>query len=116
MSKEHPMILYVGTEHDTLCAAAEARGWYVSAPGELMEALGLFVVDMPDIVVIDARVAYAADAYLHLDSVKSGTPILTIGEVVGADDMPMLDTDSSAAEVLDAVQVVLVGDTELLTA
>jgi len=71
-------ILYIGTPEkgQALAAQVEARGGYVYLPESLMQALGMYITYMPQIVVIDMAVDYAQEAYDHLRSVDAAPLVL----------------------------------------
>jgi DNA-binding NtrC family response regulator len=83
MSVQHPNILYVGdTERGrALQAAAEARGSSVFLAEDMMDALGMYIVYFPDVVVIDAvyRYTLAQEVYMHLRSVDA-KPIIVLAD------------------------------------
>lgn len=72
------MILYIGTPEkgQALAAQVEAHGGYVYLPEHLMQALGMYITYMPEIVVIDMALEYAQEAYEHLRSVDAAPLVL----------------------------------------
>ena len=77
-------ILFIG-EHENglmLQEAAANRGWHVHLPEASMEALGMYVFYMPNVVVIEdaGQPGAAADAYFHLSTLGDSTPILLTGQ------------------------------------
>jgi CheY-like chemotaxis protein len=80
MSKEHPFILYVGDDGQVLSEAAESRGWYALLPQDELEALAMYTVYFPDVIILDIRSDFADDVYFHLRS-AGANPILWLGDV-----------------------------------
>ncbi len=74
-------ILYVGGREAGLALAevVEAEGGYVYLPQTMMEALGMYITYMPQIVVIDARIGWATEVLNHLRSVDA-RPIVLLTE------------------------------------
>lgn len=77
----HPVILYVGDKRrgQAFVNAAEMHDWLVYQPQTTMEALGLYITDWPDMVILDldARPAMAAEVYHHLRSIQA-RPLLVL--------------------------------------
>lgn len=75
-------ILYIGTPEkgQALAAQVEARGGYVYLPDSLMQALGMYITYLPQIVVIDMALDYAQAAYDHLRSVDAEPLVLLTNE------------------------------------
>lgn len=75
MSAQHPLVLFVGNsgrgEH--LLETVAPLGWWVYTPEDDLEALGIYITYMPDVVVLDAEAApeMAAHVYHHLQSVQA---------------------------------------------
>ena len=74
-------ILYVGQREAGLALAevVEAEGGYVYLPQTMMEALGMYITYMPQVVVIDGRVGWASEVLNHLRSVDA-RPIVLLTE------------------------------------
>lgn len=81
MSTEHPNILYIGDieRGHALEIAAETHGSYVHLAEDVMDALGMYVVYLPDVIIIDAvhRYTLAQEVYMHLRSVDA-KPMLVL--------------------------------------
>jgi hypothetical protein len=73
MSKEHPFILFAGTleRGQALSSAAEERGWFVMVAEEDLEALAMYAVYIPDIVVVEQNTQMADQVVFHLHSVEA---------------------------------------------
>ncbi|MBZ0296051.1 MAG: hypothetical protein K8L99_26055 [Anaerolineae bacterium] len=81
MSFQHPNILYVGGQ-DTGRAFAQAvkkANWWVHLPTETLEALGMYITYMPDIIVIDLteQPELTQSVYEHLQSIEA-SPMLVL--------------------------------------
>ncbi|MFQ5811711.1 MAG: hypothetical protein ACE5I2_00740 [Anaerolineae bacterium] len=74
MSKEHPRIIYVGDDvrGQALRIAVQSRGWRVYLPTERLQALGMYAVYFPDIVVLEAVSGsnLAEEVCFHLRTVR----------------------------------------------
>lgn len=81
MSLQHPLILYVGDAQagQALQDAVQNAGWWVYQPTETLEALGMYVTYMPDVVVINAATQpdFTGEVYEHLRSVDA-RPLLVL--------------------------------------
>lgn len=84
MAKEQIRILYVGdTERGrAFRASVEAHRWYVYLSDRLLEALGVYVVYVPDIVVVDAAADsnLADEVLLHLQSIDAEPMVVLADE------------------------------------
>ena len=79
MSKEHLFILYVGDDGQDVAEIAESRSWYVLLPHDDLEALAMYTIYFPDVVLLDVRSDFADDVDFHLRSVGA-YPILWSGD------------------------------------
>lgn len=84
MLREQLIILYVGADAqmaEWLVDGLEPYEGYVHKPTELLEALGMYITYMPDLVVLDARSApeLAREVYFHLRTVDA-EPILILDD------------------------------------
>ncbi len=75
-TSEHMQIMiYVGdpTRGRMLQMAGDQYGWSVLLPTEMLEALGMYVVYFPDLVIIDTATNYALaeGVFTHLRSVDA---------------------------------------------
>jgi CheY-like chemotaxis protein len=80
MSKEHLFILYVGDDGQVLAEVAESRGWYVLLPHDELEALAMYTIYFPDVILLDIRSDFADDVHFHLHSVGAH-PMLWLGDI-----------------------------------
>ena len=75
MTKEHLTIMYVGEGDGGLALqrAVESLGWHVYTSTELMQALGRYVFDYPDLVILDVEPNsnLAEEVYFHLSPVNT---------------------------------------------
>jgi hypothetical protein len=76
-------ILYVGEKSfgEAFRAEAESLNWHVYLPGDLREALGVYVALFPDVVVLDSAAdsKFAEAVHFHLQSVDAGPVIVLMG-------------------------------------
>lgn len=81
MSAEHPNIVYVGEAEQgrAFASTVEARDWKVYLADDAMEALGIVVVYLPDVMVIDlvTRPVLGTETFYHLRSM-TGEPVPTL--------------------------------------
>ena len=81
MSAEHPNVVYVGEADQgrAFASTVEARDWPVYVADDAMEALGMVVVYLPDLVVIDLvnRPVLGTETFYHLRSM-TGEPVPTL--------------------------------------
>ena len=78
---ENVLVLYVGdsAKAEALQVATGHRGWYVRHAGDLMTALGIYVIEMPHLILLEDAPEwddYMGDVYLHLRSVDAAPMIL----------------------------------------
>lgn len=99
-------ILYIGTPEkgQALAAQVEARGGYVYLPENLMQALGMYITYMPQIVVIDMAVDYAQEAYDHLRSVDAEPLVLLTSQNQRSTAVYSLPPHISADALQDALE------------
>ncbi len=95
MSKEHPFILFAGNLElgQALSPMAEARGWFVMMAEDDLEALAMYTVYSPDVVVIEQHTQFVDEVEFHLRSV--GAELVLIPHPVALVDIDfnvMLDT------------------------
>jgi hypothetical protein len=113
------LILYVGTsEHgETIRAAAELDGGYVYLPEHMLQALGMYITYLPNVVVVDSAVSYSGEFIDHLRSVDA-RPILVLGDVSRnsrqrVDGVYVISRDSNPDEVLESARQLASGSTML---
>ncbi|MBI1295865.1 hypothetical protein GC175_13000 [bacterium] len=75
MSAETPLIIYFGSEvrGESLHQETESLGWTVLAATHSLQALGMYVFYVPDLVIIDSREDSegAQQVLFHLQSVNA---------------------------------------------
>jgi hypothetical protein len=100
LSKEHPLILYVGPVEcgKLLSAEAEARDCYILLPQDDLEALAMYTLYYPDVCVIDPGITFADEVEYHLRSIDA--PLIMVGQ------SPRLQGAGSPA-LLDGVAAIL---------
>ena len=83
MSREMPLIVYVGNEErgERLQQMSASLGWTVLTATQELQALGMYVFYMPDLMIVDSEgnMAGAETVYAHLRSVNAA-PILILAE------------------------------------
>jgi hypothetical protein len=102
-------IMFVGdyVHGRALQAAVGPLGWHVYLPGDLTEALGMYISYMPDATIIDGTCRYAEDLYTHLYSVDA-RPIGILSDEIGSSawttqpalGMWILPHDASANDII----------------
>ena len=99
-------ILYIGTPEkgQALAAQVEARGGYAYLPDNLMQALGMYITYMPQLVVIDMAVDYAQQAYDHLRSVDAEPLVLLANQRQRSTSIYSLPPHISADALVDALE------------
>ncbi len=99
-------ILYIGAPQagQSLAQAAAHRDSYVYTPTHLMQALGIYITYMPQVVVIDMAVDYAPAAYDHLRSVDAQPLILLTDAYVRSAAVHALPRGIAPEDLLAAIQ------------
>lgn len=107
MSKEHPLIVYVGDAEigQDLSKAAEARGWHVFITQDAFEALAITTVYYPDIAILDVEQEAGREARFHLGSLDS-IPMLLLG-TVSSSGSDILPSRTPAETLLDFIAEIL---------
>lgn len=110
MTLRELLILYVGdsTNGDLIRSTAKLDGGYVHVPEHMMQALGMYITYVPDVIVIDSAVSYSDDVLNHLRSVEA-RPILLLTDVAwsarSADAAVFtMSRSASAEEILEAAR------------
>ncbi len=72
------LVLFIGQAEkgEALAAQVETLGGYVYRPQALLEALGMYITYMPQVVVLDLTESYAQEAFQHLRSVDARPLVL----------------------------------------
>lgn len=105
MTMEHPNVLYVGSpaRGQQLADAVRPDGWHVYLPGDMLAALGAYVIYMPDITVIEAdhEPDFTIAVYHHLRSVGAQTLLVLTDDPLwdAADSVRTLSPCSSPLDV-----------------
>lgn len=112
MSKQNPVILYIGSEANSEAFIAPSN-WIIYAANELMDALARSVFDYPDAIIIDAKddMLLAQDAYFHLLTVDY-PPIVILSDTVGrwnidGDSVHILPESSTDTDIAHAIHALL---------
>jgi hypothetical protein len=100
------LILYIGTPEkgQALAVEVEARGGYVYLPQHLMQALGMYITYMPQIIVIDMALDWAQEAYDHLRSVDAEPLVLLTDQRQRSASVYALPPHISADALQDALE------------
>jgi hypothetical protein len=117
MSYQHPMLLYVGgaVQGRAFFDVAEARGSWVYLAEYAHEALGAYIADAPDAIILDpnAEPEIAAEVYHHLRSVGA-SPLFILSpdrdwdvSLREADDVYVIRPDAAPDELFDLVVAAL---------
>lgn len=98
MSKEHPFILFAGNLEcgQVLSAMADRRGWFMMQAEDDLEALAMYTVYMPDVVIIDETTPFAEEVEFHLRSIKAELVLM---------ERSACSLDSDCTAMLDTVAV-----------
>lgn len=108
MSKEMPLVIYVGGDSrgERLAGRAAELGWTVLTASQERQALGMWVMYMPDLVVIDGadNASGAHYVYTHLRSVEA-SPLLLLSTrqfqpVVHGEGVQTLPSASTESDIL----------------
>ncbi len=88
MSLQHPNILYVGDRNSgqSFLDFVSDANWSVYVADNMLDALGHYVMCMPDLVVVDTAThpELAAEVYHHLRSIEAA-PLLVLTDDGGWD-------------------------------
>ena len=98
-------ILYIGQPEKGKAFAekVESNGGYVYLPENLMQALGMYITYMPQVVVIDMTTDYAHDFYDHLRSVDARPLVLLTYHPAREAGVYTLPSHISAEALMDAL-------------
>ena len=79
MSVEHPLILYVGDGEFgcDLYRIAKLRGCSVLLAWDAKEALALYILYAPDVILLEKGTDFVGEARFHLDSVGAEVQFVT---------------------------------------
>lgn len=119
MTLQELLILYVGKPEsgESIRATAELDGGYVYLPEHMLQALGMYITYLPNVVIVDSAVSYSAEIIDHLRSVDA-RPILVLTDVSNharprLDGVYFIPRDSSPDEVLESARQLASGSTML---
>ncbi|MBL8162786.1 MAG: hypothetical protein JNJ61_12435 [Anaerolineae bacterium] len=80
MSRQHPLVLFVGNpaRGADLQRQTGQANWWVYLPEDALEALGIYITYLPDVVVLDEAAApeITHEVYRHLRSVQAAALIV----------------------------------------
>ncbi len=99
------LILYIGNPEkgQALAAVAATQNSYVYLPETLMDALGIYIMFFPDVVVIDMSMDFAQQAFDHLRSVDAQPLVLLTNERSREASVYTLPPHISAEALVDAL-------------
>ncbi|HLU10069.1 MAG TPA: hypothetical protein VK003_10420 [Oceanobacillus sp.] len=109
-------LMYVGKaeQGESLRAAAELDGGAVYLPEHMMQALGMYITYLPNVIVVDSAVSYSEDVIMHLRSVDA-RPILLLTDEIHprTDGIYTMPRGYSAERVWEAARQLASGSTIL---
>lgn len=116
MQQQDVFLMYVGISEqgESIRAAAELNGGAVYLPEHMMQALGMYITYLPNVIVVDSAVSYSEDVIAHLRSVDA-RPILLLTDEARprADGVYTMGREHSAERVLEAALQLASGSTIL---
>lgn len=119
MTIQDVLMLYIGDRESgaAIRETAELDGGYVYLPEHMMQALGMYITYLPNVIVVDSAVGYSADVLMHLQSVDA-QPILLLTDEPGErraqlDGVFRMDRDSSPDDIVEAARQLVSGGTLL---
>lgn len=111
MSYEHPHILYVGAAQigRAFQLVVESDGWQVDLPTDVDEALALYIVNYPDVVILGG--AMGEQVFDYLQPMFSGAPLGIRALLMLGDTAPYLPNTVTAhvppnAQISDLIAAV----------
>lgn len=119
MTLQEMLILYVGESDDgeAVRAAAALAGGCVHLPDHMLQALGMYITYLPNVIIIDSAVSYGDEVLMHLRSVDARPILLLTDEPNSAhsrtDGVFVVDRDCDAGEILEAARQIASGGTLL---
>jgi hypothetical protein len=116
MQQQDVFLMYVGKSEqgESIRAAVELGGGSVYLPEHMMQALGMYITYLPNIIVVDSAVSYSEDVIAHLRSVDA-RPILLLTDEAHprTDGVYTMPREHSAERVLEAARQLASGSTIL---
>lgn len=116
MSLQETFIMYIGDaeEGQTIRATAELDGGYVYLPEHMMQALGMYITYLPNVIVVDSAVSYSEEVVAHLRSVDA-RPILLLTDEIRprVDGVYTLQRETATDKVVEAARQLASGGTIL---
>jgi hypothetical protein len=114
MTQQDVFLMYVGKSEqgESIRMAAELDGGSVYLPEHMMQALGMYITYLPNVIVVDSAVSYSEDVIAHLRSVDA-RPILLLTDEARqrTDGVYTMPRDHSAELVLEAARQLANGST-----
>lgn len=100
-------ILYLGNfeRAEALRPALEAQGWLMVCPAELMEALGMAVIYMPNLIIVEdaARPEWVVEAMSHLLTINTPPIVLISNGPDWIEGALHLSADLSSDEIVNTL-------------
>lgn len=116
MKQQDVFLMYVGKaeQRESIRDAAESAGGYVYLPEHMMQALGMYITYLPNVIVVDSAVNYSEEVIAHLRSVDA-RPILLLTDVEfpRTDGVFTMPRENSAERILEAARLLASGGTIL---
>jgi hypothetical protein len=116
MKLQDTFIMFVGKveQGNMIRATAEMDGGYVYLPEHMMQALGMYITYLPNVIVVDSAVSYSEDVIAHLRSVDA-RPILLLTDEARprVDGVFTIPREYPAEKVLEAARQLASGSTTL---
>jgi len=111
-TKKLMLILYIGAsgQADALREHSTADGWEVFHPKEVLEALGMYITYLPDVVIIEDSTenTFSYEIFMHLRSIKAENMLIltdhpTTWELPANTQIRTLPQPSSIQDIIEAV-------------
>lgn len=116
MTQQEMFIMYVGEAEQgkMIRATTELDGGYVYLPEHMMQALGMYITYLPNVIIVDAAISYSEDVIAHLRSVDA-RPILLLTDEARprVDGVYTISRDHGVEKVLEAARQLASGSTIL---
>ena len=110
MSREHPMILFNGSEErlSSLQAEADLRQWAIIPSTDAMETLAHYIAYMPDFILVEdaAGQDMVSEILYHMESIGMQDMIVLTDQpqTLTAASLQILPQSASDYEVIHAIQ------------
>jgi hypothetical protein len=115
------LILYIGGSErgESIRATAELDGGFVYLPDHMLQALGMYITYLPNVIIVDTAVSYSAEIVEHLRSVDARPILLLVDDPQimrsRADGVYVISRHSEPDQVLEAARRLASGDSLLQT-